>query len=103
LGAVSAVLGTVFHQAWVQGFPYGLLVSFGLIGWAMISLRRFRSKFASWVAVAVLSSLVFWFAQPNTDVMIPANFSGMAWSYGSIAWAVLVAAFPRISSSLQKS
>jgi hypothetical protein len=39
---------------------------------------------------------VFLFAQPSTDVMIPANFSGLAWSYGSIVLSVLVAAFPKI-------
>ncbi len=99
MGAAIAVLGTVFHQTWVQGFPYGLLISFGLVSLAMISLRSFGSKFASWVAVAVLGSMVFWFAQPNTDVMIPANFSGLAWSYGSIACAILVSAFPKFGKS----
>jgi hypothetical protein len=87
----------VFHQAWIQGFPYGLLISFSLVTWAMISLRRFSTRLSSWVAVVVLSTLVFLFAQPNTDVLIPANFTGLAWSYGSIALAVLTAAFPRIA------
>ncbi len=102
LGAVSAVLGTVFHQAWIQGFPYGLLISFSLVTWAMISLRRFRTRLPSWIAVAVLSALVFLFAQPSTDVMIPANFSGLAWSYGSIVLSVLVAAFPKIKGLTQR-
>ncbi len=97
LGAVIAVLGTVFHQAWIQGFPYGLMISFGLVVWAMVTLRGFKSRIPSWACVVVSGAFVFLFAQSNTDVMIPANFSGLAWSYGSIALAVLIAAFPKLS------
>ncbi|BDQ00523.1 hypothetical protein AKACHI_08590 [Aquiluna sp. KACHI24] len=103
MGAAIAVLGTVFHQAWIQGFPYGLMISFGLVVWAMVSLRRIRSRIPAWACVVVSGAFVFLFAQPNTDVMIPANFSGLAWSYGSITLAVLIAAFPRIRGLGQSS
>jgi hypothetical protein len=103
LGAVSAVLGTVFHQAWIQGFPYGLLISFGLLTMSFLSLRRYRSRLGSWVGVVVLAVLIFVFSLPGTDVMIPANFAGIAWSYGSITWAVLITAFPKLGLMNQRS
>jgi hypothetical protein len=96
LGLFTAVLGTVFHQAWVQGFPYGLFISFGLLTMTFLSLRKYRSRLGAWVGVAVLASLMFVFSLPGTDVMIPANFAGLTWSYGSITTAVLITAFPKM-------
>lgn len=103
LGLLTAVLGTVFHQAWVQGFPYGLLISFGLLTMSFLSLRRYRSRLGAWVGVLVLTGLIFSFSLPGTDVMIPANFAGLAWSYGSITMAVLVTAFPKLKLLNQRS
>ncbi len=103
LGLISAVLGTVFHQAWVQGFPYGLLISFGLLTMSFLSLRKYRSRLGAWVGVVVLAILVFVFSLPGTDVMIPANFAGIGWSYGSITWAVLITAFPKLKLLNQRS
>ncbi len=98
LGLLTAVLGTVFHQAWVQGFPYGLLISLGLLTISFLSLRKYRSRLGAWVGVLVFTGLIFSFSLPGTDVMIPANFAGLAWSYGSIAMAALIAAFPKFAN-----
>ena len=96
-GAVFAILGTIFHQSFLSGLPFGLgMALFFLLVYA-VSVRTHKTE--SWAFGLTVSGLVFFFAQDFVqDKLIPATTIGYVWSYGSIAIVLLVAMFPRFRS-----
>ena len=100
LGAGISVLGTIVHQTRINEAPIGVGLALGLVLWASLTLRTRARKFAGWLFTGVLATLLTVFAQKANDVMIPATDLGYAWTYGAIAVAAVVTAFPKISSDL---
>ena len=104
LALPTAVFGTIVHQSSQFGIPLGLAISLTVVLLVSIQIRR-RSGFRSpgVVFAAVLGICIWLFSQDLTgDKMIPSTTLGYAWSYGSIASAVLVAIWPRLTGSQWK-
>ena len=104
LALPTAVFGTIVHQSSQSGIPLGLTISLTVVLLVSIQIRR-RSGFRApgVVFAAVLGICIWIFSQDLTgDKMIPATALGYAWSYGSIATAVLVAIWPRLTRSQWK-
>ena len=100
LGAAVAVFGTIVHQTRINEAPIGVGLALGLVLWASLTLRSSARKFAGWIFTGVMATLLTVFAQKSNDVMIPATDLGYAWTYGAIAVAAVVTAFPKLSSEL---
>jgi hypothetical protein len=100
LGIAVSVLGTIVHQTRIMEAPFGVGLALGLVLWASLTLRSRARKFAGWIFTGVIAILITAFAQKANDVMIPATDLGYAWTYGAIAVAAVITAFPNISSDL---
>ena len=94
------MLGTIVHQTRINEAPIGVGLALGLVLWASLTLRTRARKFAGWIFAGVMATLLTVFAQKSNDVMIPATDLGYGWTYGAIAVAAVVTAFPKISSDL---
>jgi hypothetical protein len=99
-GVAVSVFGTIVHQTRIYEAPIGVGLALGLVLWATLTLRSSTRKFAGWIFTGVLAILLTVFAQKANDVMIPATDLGYAWTYGAIALAAVVTAFPKISSDI---
>jgi hypothetical protein len=97
LGLVAAVLGTVMHQTNLNGLPFGAALALLIVLTVAINLRKNRSS--GWIFFAVLAALIFFIGMDiHADKMIPANFNGYLWSYGSVTIAAFVAMFPKFGN-----
>lgn len=95
MAALVLLLGTVMHQTVIQGLPLGLMLAVLLLLGVAIPLRKKRIR--AWIFGILFSVGIFVTAlEGNQDAMIPANYLGYIWSYGSIALALLVAMFPKL-------
>ena len=98
-GSFAAILGTITHQTrFGHEVPIGLLFSLSLVLMLAAGIRdRQREKLSSIVFAITLAVELFLIAQNLTgDILIPANNSGLWWSYGAIGVASLVALWPKI-------
>ena len=93
LALVSAVAGTAFHQSYLVSFPIGIALAFSAVLLGSIearSLGRARHLFPIFLAICM-----FVFSQDWTgDKLIPENSLGFAWSYGTLAIAVVFSLWP---------
>ena len=96
LGALGALVGTVLHQTQLLTLPLGLALSLALVVWLGVLTRNPKTK--SWgYALALSVSIYLLGSEGNQDSLIPASTLGYVWAYGSIALALLVAMFPRLT------
>jgi len=100
LGAVVAVFGTLIHQTRLYEAPIGVVMALAICFWAALTLRHRAKKLSGWVFTGTMAALLTLIGQRANDVMIPATDLGYGWSYGAIAIAAVVTAFPKISSDL---
>jgi hypothetical protein len=100
LGLAVSVFGTIVHQTRINEAPIGVGLALGLVLWVTLTLRSSAGKFSGWLFTGMLAILLTAFGQKANDVMIPATDLGYAWTYGAIALAAVVTAFPKISSDL---
>jgi peptidoglycan/LPS O-acetylase OafA/YrhL len=100
LGSTISVFGTVIHQTRINEVPVGAVLGLTLILWGALFLRARLRKSAGWLYAGVIAVLLTIFAQPADDVMVPATDLSYTWTYGAIAIAALVAAFPRIAKEV---
>ncbi len=105
LGIIAAIAGTLVHQARSFGeisLPYGIALALVLVVSLALGLRLSRpSRGALNLMLIGFIPTMFWLAQPQQggEIFIPANFTGQVWSFGSIAIAVLIAAFPKLNQT----
>ena len=102
LGFTVAVLGTVVHQSTTgPEMPIGLIMALAMVLFAATEVRTMGSqKLPSLLFTITLAISVFLAAQDLTgDKLIPLGETGLIWSYGSIAIAIIVSAFPRFEQS----
>jgi hypothetical protein len=100
LGIGVAIFGTLIHQTRLNEAPIGVGMALAVCLWTAVTLRQRAKKIAGWIFTGTLALLLTLIAQRANDVMIPATDLGYAWSYGAIAIAAVVTAFPKISSDL---
>ena len=94
LAVLVAVIGTVMHQTNLNGLPFGAGLALLIVLTVAINLRK--NKTSGWIFFAGLAALVFFIGMDiHADKMIPANFNGFLWSYGSVTIAAFVAMFPK--------
>ncbi len=94
LALLVAVLGTVMHQTNLNGLPFGSGLALLIVLTVAINLRNNRAS--GWIFFAGLAVLIFFIGMDiHTDKMIPANFNGYLWSFGSVTIAAFVAMFPK--------
>lgn len=72
----------------------------GMILWIAVALRQKARKSAGWIFAGALAVVLTIYSQPANDVMIPATDLGYIWSYGAIAVAAIVAAFPKLPGEM---
>ena len=100
--AAVAVLGTVWHRAWIgvgpiNPVPLGLILAFGAIAATIVALR------AAWGLAGLLGAAVGAFAAtqlvsltgPGGSVLIQADGLGYAWYLGAPVMVLVVAFSPR--------
>ncbi len=100
LGAGVAVFGTLIHQTRLYEAPIGVVMALAICFWAALTLRQRAQKLSGWVFTGTLAALLTLIGQRANDVMIPATDLGYSWTYGAIAVAAVVTAFPKISREL---
>jgi hypothetical protein len=94
LALIVAVLGTVMHQTNLNGLPFGSGLALLIVSTVAINLRKNRAS--GWIFFGGLAVLIFLIGMDiHDDKMIPANFNGYLWSYGSVTIAAFVAMFPK--------
>jgi hypothetical protein len=97
LALAAAVIGTVMHQTNLNGLPFGAGLALLIVFTISINLRKNRAS--GWVFFAGLAVFIFFIGMDiHPDKMIPANFNGYLWSYGSVTIAAFVAMFPKFRS-----
>ncbi len=97
LALVVAVLGTVMHQTNLNGLPFGSGLALLIVLLIALNLRKIRAS--GWIFFAGLAVFIFFIGMDiHPDKMIPANFIGYLWSYGSVTIAAFVAMFPRLKN-----
>jgi hypothetical protein len=97
----TSVVGTLMHQTQVgDEIPIGLLFSLSLVLLVAGGISDKRSgKIPGLVFTITLAVQLFLIAQNHTgDILIPANNSGLWWSYGAIGVAALVALWPKLKN-----
>ncbi len=94
LALIVAVLGTVMHQTNLNGLPFGPGLALLIVLTVAINLRKNRAS--GWIFFGGLAALIFLIGMDiHDDKMIPANFNGYLWSYGSVTLAAFIAMFPK--------
>jgi hypothetical protein len=95
LALAAAVIGTVMHQTNLNGLPFGAGLALLIVLTVAINMRKNRAY--GWVFFAGLAAVIFFIGMDiHPDKMIPANFNGYLWSYGSVTIAAFVAMFPKL-------
>ena len=100
-GTFAAIIGTLMHQTQVgDEIPIGLFFSLSLVLLVAGGIRDKQSgKIPGLVFTITLAAQLFLIAQNLTgDILIPANNSGLWWSYGAIGVAALIALWPKLKA-----
>ena len=93
LAFVIAVAGTAFHQSYLISFPIGIALGFAAVLLSSIEARDLGK--ARYLFPIFLAFCMFVFSQDWTgDKLIPENSLGFAWSYGTLAIAVVFSLWP---------
>jgi hypothetical protein len=93
LAFVIAVAGTAFHQSNIGSLPIGITLAFAAVLLGSIEARGLGG--ARYLFPIFLAICMFVFSQDWTgDKLIPANSLGFAWSYGTLAIAVVFCLWP---------
>lgn len=100
LGPTAATFGTLIHQTRIEETPIGVGLALGMVFWIAVNLRQRARKSAGWIFAGSLAGLLTFYSQPANDVMIPATDLGYTWSFGAIAVAAIVAAFPKLPEGM---
>ncbi|HWR85676.1 MAG TPA: PIG-L family deacetylase, partial [Rhodoglobus sp.] len=98
VGALAGLVLTAVHQAAEDGVPWGIVVAVAIAAALLAGLRLvFDSRLPALCAAVALLAVSFWLSlQPvGGSVLVPANPTGYAWTYGPLAVAVIVLAWPR--------
>jgi N-acetyl-1-D-myo-inositol-2-amino-2-deoxy-alpha-D-glucopyranoside deacetylase len=98
VGALAGLVLTAVHQASTAGVPWGIVAAVGIAAALITGLRLvFDSRVPALCAALALLAVSFWLSLQPTggSVLVPANPAGYAWTYGPLAVAVIVLAWPR--------